>query len=194
MWRRKEIFTIPNLLSVFRIILAIAFLEIGIRWGMEEKQFLLIGILLVSALTDFLDGMIARKFNMISELGKVLDPIADKVTQGVLLMCFLHKYQTAKYVFVFFLIKECYMGVMGLKAVVAAKKNEGAMWYGKVSTAIFYAVMVILVVFQKIPQIIAEGMIVVSGLFMLLALVLYARYFGALQKNAGIKDLQVDEE
>lgn len=73
--------------------------------------------------------------NILSELGKVLDPIADKLTQGVLLICFLYQYKMAKYVLILFLIKESYMGVMGLKTISATRKNEGAMWYGKVNTA-----------------------------------------------------------
>lgn len=193
MWKKKEIFTIPNALSLFRIVLAILFLELGLKWGMDERQPILIGILLVSAMTDFLDGKIARKFNMVSELGKILDPIADKITQGALLICFLYKYRTARYVFLFFLIKESYMAIMGLKAVTAAGKNEGAMWYGKVNTAFFYAVMVILVLFQGIPQIVAEILISGSGLLMLLALDLYARYFNSLQKIATDKKTVKEE-
>lgn len=193
MWKKKEIFTIPNALSLFRIVLAILFLELGLKWGMDERQPILIGILLVSAMTDFLDGKIARKFNMVSELGKILDPIADKITQGALLICFLYKYRTARYVFLFFLIKESYMAIMGLKAVTAAGKNEGAMWYGKVNTAFFYAVMVILVLFQGIPQIVAEILISGSGLLMLLALVLYVRYFNSLQKIATDKKTVKEE-
>lgn len=193
MWKKKEIFTIPNALSLFRIVLAILFLELGLKWGMDERQPILIGILLVSAMTDFLDGKIARKFNMVSELGKILDPIADKITQGALLICFLYKYRTARYVFLFFLIKESYMAIMGLKAVTAAGKNEGAMWYGKVNTAFFYAVMVILVLFQGIPHIVAEILISGSGLLMLLALVLYVRYFNSLQKIATDKKTVKEE-
>ena len=62
-------------------------MAIYLKWGMDEKRTILIGILIISGFSDFLDGKIARKFNMVSELGKILDPIADKLTQAVLLFC-----------------------------------------------------------------------------------------------------------
>ena len=77
----KELFknwkTIPNLLSFLRIvmvpIMSVLFLKGETGWA--------VFVLFLSGLSDFLDGKIARRFNQISELGKVLDPIADKLTQ-----------------------------------------------------------------------------------------------------------------
>ena len=182
--KNKKIFTIPNILSVFRILLAILFFDIYIDYGLEVKRTELILILCISGLTDFLDGKIARRFNMISELGKILDPIADKLTQCVLLICFLHKYDVAKYVFVVFLVKEIYMGIAGLKTISVTGKNEGAMWYGKVSTAVFYLVMILLFCISNIPEIIAECMLVLCGILMLMSLLLYANYYKKLQTEA----------
>lgn len=182
--KNKKIFTIPNILSVFRILLAILFFDIYIEYGLEIKRTELILILCISGLTDFLDGKIARRFNMISELGKILDPIADKLTQCVLLICFLHKYDVAKYVFVVFLVKEIYMGVAGLKTISVTGKNEGAMWYGKVSTAVFYLVMILLFCIPNIPEIISECMLVLCGILMLMSLLLYANYYKKLQTEA----------
>lgn len=137
---REELLTVPNLLSTFRLVLAVLFWGIYQRYGgMAENRKLLTGILLLSGITDFLDGKIARRFHMVSEVGKILDPIADKVTQGVLLICFFSEYEVAKGVFLLFLIKECYMSVMGTRAIKRVKKNEGAKWYGKINTAVFYA-------------------------------------------------------
>lgn len=180
---KKKIITIPNILSLFRIFLAIMFLVISLKYGIEEKRNILLIILIISGITDYLDGLIARRFDMISELGKMLDPIADKLTQGVLLICFLYQYKMAKYVLVLFLIKEVYSGVMGMKTIYVTGKNEGAMWYGKVSTAFFYAVMIILFLFPQIPDDCAEMMITACGLFMLMAFILYSRYYRRLQKN-----------
>jgi cardiolipin synthase len=147
------------------------------------KQEILIGILIVSAVTDLLDGKIARRFHMISEVGKILDPIADKLTQGILLICFLMEYQMAKYVLILFLVKESYMGIMGLKTIRATGKNEGSMWYGKISTVVFYAVMMILALFPQIPQQVGELLLICCGAFMLLAFVQYGRRFHKLRKN-----------
>lgn len=96
---KKQIFTIPNLLSTFRIVLAFVFLAAFYQSGASGRSNLLTAIILLSALTDFLDGKIARKFNMVSELGKILDPIADKITQGVLILCLMKEYSLLKWLF-----------------------------------------------------------------------------------------------
>lgn len=189
---KKKIFTIPNILSLFRIILAIVFLNISIKFGIAEKRNTLLIILIISGISDFLDGQIARRFHMVSDLGKILDPIADKLTQGVLLICFLYQYKMAKYVLVLFLIKETYMGVMGLKTLTTTGKNEGAMWYGKVSTAFFYVAMVILFLFPQIPVLVAECLICACGIFLLMSLIMYNRYYKQMQKMIGGKE-QVNE-
>lgn len=190
---QKKIFTIPNILSVFRIILAVLFLEIDFKWGMDEKRTILIGILIISGFSDFLDGKIARKFNMVSELGKILDPIADKLTQAVLLFCFIYKYETAKYILILFLFKEIYVGAMGLKTIATIGKNEGAMWYGKISTAFFYTVMAILFLFPQIPKFIAEILIIGYGIMLIMAGTLYTKHFIYLQKYAETKKKQSND-
>ena len=82
---KKEIFTIPNLLSLFRLVLIPVYVVIYLNARAPEDYFLAGGILAVSCLTDLVDGKIARHFNMISTVGKVLDPVADKSTQFTLL-------------------------------------------------------------------------------------------------------------
>ena len=102
---KKTIFTIPNILSSFRVILAFVFLTIFYQSDLDNKERYSIAIILISALTDFLDGKIARKFNMVSELGKILDPIADKITQGVLILCLMKKYPLLRWLFLLFAVK-----------------------------------------------------------------------------------------
>jgi cardiolipin synthase len=147
---------------------------------------------MISGITDFLDGFIARKFNMVSELGKLLDPIADKVTQGVLLLCFLSEYKLIKYVFILFVVKECSMAAMGTKTMIKTGENDGAKWYGKVSTAVFYTVMVVLFLFPGIPETSANLLILCSGGCMLLALIMYLRHYYFLQKKVSNYSGQVE--
>ena len=73
---------------------------------------------------------------------------------------------------------------MEVKTITATKSNEGAKWYGKVSTAVFYIIMIILFVFPTIPYQVAEGLIALCGVFMLLSLILYDRHFKKLQREA----------
>ena len=95
----KERFSIPNLMGYFRLLLIPV-------WAA--------GVVLLSSLTDLFDGMIARKFNMITNLGKALDPIADKLTHGALALCLAFRYPQMWVLFGLMVLKEGYMVVMGL--------------------------------------------------------------------------------
>jgi CDP-diacylglycerol--glycerol-3-phosphate 3-phosphatidyltransferase len=185
--KKTEVLTIPNLLSVFRLVLAVVFMGIYQRCGgMEENRVLLTGIMILSGVTDFLDGKIARKYNMVSELGKILDPFADKVTQGALLLCLSSKYKLVRALFVFLLLKEWYTTVQGMKTSIKRKVNDGAQWYGKISTAVFYVIMIALLVFPQISDKTANILLLCCGGFMLLSFVMYARYYrGWLQEVNG---------
>ena len=84
---KKEIFSIPNLLSFFRLALIPVYAYIYLN-ATQMHQYVLAGtIMAVSCLTDMIDGKIARHFNMIPTVGKILDPIADKMTQFTLTLC-----------------------------------------------------------------------------------------------------------
>lgn len=181
---KKDIMTIPNLLSLIRLILAALFLWVFYFSDISAKRESLIGILVLSALTDYLDGKIARKFHMVSELGKILDPIADKITQGVLLICLLSEYKLLTLLLILFVIKESYMAFEGIRVIKRTDLNEGAMWYGKVNTAVFYLVMFLLIFVPGISGKAANLLILISGIFMLLAFVMYAiRYHKLMQQT-----------
>lgn len=174
---KKEICTIPNALSLIRIMLAIVILEIAINQGIESQRSLLIGLVCLSGLTDALDGYIARKYHKISEVGKILDPIADKLTQGVLLLCFIKKYPMIKYLFFIFVIKESYMAIMGAKALQVSGYNEGALWFGKINTIVFYSVMVLLLCCKNITYQKANGLLMVCGFCLIFAFICYASFY-----------------
>ena len=147
--KAKDIISIPNILSYFRIILIFVFLFVY-RQEIEYKSVYLGLILACSGISDVLDGYIARKYNMVTELGKCLDPIADKLTQFILLFCLLSKYPIAKVTLGVFLIKEAVVIMIGYKVICLQGKNDGAKWYGKISTVIFYIVTIVLVLFSDI--------------------------------------------
>ena len=111
---KKEVFTIPNLLSLFRLVLIPVYVVIYLNATQMHEYFLAGTILAVSCLTDMIDGKIARRFNMISTVGKILDPIADKLTQFTLTLCLSIKYPILRFVLVLFVIKEGFQGIMGL--------------------------------------------------------------------------------
>ncbi len=147
-FKAKDLIAVPNILSYFRIILALLFLYVY-QQDIQQKSIYLGSILIASGISDILDGYIARKYNMITELGKCLDPVADKLTQFILLICLLVKYPMAKITLSIFIVKELIVTITGFKVISVQGKNEGAKWYGKLSTIIFYLSTIILVLFSE---------------------------------------------
>lgn len=167
-----DILTIPNLLSLLRIPLAFLFYYFY-TWNNLKGLILSILILLVSALTDMLDGKIARHFHQISEFGKILDPIADKITQATFIFCLFNRYPAIIPLFIFFLVKETTIAVFALIAVRRSGENQGAMIYGKVNTVLLYICLGILLFAIDLPQRVANVIMCIAFLSLLQALVLY---------------------
>ena len=90
--RLKELFNIPNCLCYLRIILIPIFLHRYFLAGSKEDYYICATILIISGLSDFLDGYIARHYQMITDFGKVIDPIADKLTQFTIAVTLLFNY------------------------------------------------------------------------------------------------------
>ena len=152
---KKDIFTIPNMLSVLRFVMVAV-----IGWLYSTGQELWAGVvLIVSVLTDMLDGFIARKFDMVTDLGKLLDPVADKVTQGVVFLFLASRHPTLWYVFGLFVVKEFYMLFMGSYIYKKTGKVGGAKWYGKVSTAAIMISIIAILLFPGLPESVVSTMI-----------------------------------
>ena len=111
---KKEIFSIPNLMGYFRILLIPVFCYLYITAETEREYLYAALVVLLSSLTDLFDGKIARDFHMVTELGKALDPIADKLTHAALAICLATRYPMMWALIALMLVKEGYMGVMGL--------------------------------------------------------------------------------
>lgn len=110
-WDKREYFSIPNLMGYFRILLIPIYLIVYIRADSVRDYQIAAGIMVLSFLSDFLDGKIARRFNMVTEFGKILDPIADKMTQGTLALSFTFRYPAMGVLLLLFLLKETIMGI-----------------------------------------------------------------------------------
>ena len=134
--------TVPNALSVLRILIIPFF-----AWYfMQDQLVAAVALLVLSGLSDCVDGFIARKLNQVTELGKMLDPLADKLTQGVVALCLAVKFPVIGPVLLVFIAKEL---VMLCGAVVLLKKQKrpcAAQWYGKVATVMFYVSVAVIVV------------------------------------------------
>ena len=185
---KKEILTIPNLLSVFRIALLPVYLHIYLNADSPDDYTAAAVILAVSCLTDMVDGKIARKFNMISNVGKVLDPLADKLTQLGLLLCLSVRRRILKYLLVIFLIKEFWQLFAMLAAMRRGKALNGALWSGKVSTTVLFTSLGLMFLFPNMTDRMANALAFVCLGFLLYAFGDYAiAYLG---KNKKIYDLE----
>lgn len=147
---KKEIITIPNLLSLFRIILIPIYVNIYLD-ATEDRQYLMAGsILALSCLTDMVDGKIARNFHMISNVGKILDPLADKLTQLALILSLSAKYTVLYPVLALFLVKEFFQGGAFLFFAQKGKVLPGALFAGKLCTTVLFVSLILLVMFPRI--------------------------------------------
>lgn len=188
---KKEIVTIPNILSLFRILLIPVYAYIYLTAKTANDFYLAGGIFILSSLTDMADGIIARKFNMISRLGKILDPIADKVTQGIIMICLALKHANIWMLFTFFVVKEGFMTVMGIINLKKGKMLNGAKFSGKVCTTVLFISMIIMVLFPDIPQKGINSLIIISSFFMLYSFVSYlVMYFKHPNKLVDIRKEQ----
>lgn len=174
---KKEIFSIPNILTYIRMLLIPVFVYLFIHAG-EYKDYYLVGLIIfLSGLTDLFDGFIARKFNQITELGKMIDPLADKLTQLAIVLCLLFRYPYMWILVTFFVIKELFLGINGLILLKQGKKLDGAKWFGKLSTAVFYIAMGILITFPRLDPAITMSLMIVTGLFLFISFLMYIPEF-----------------
>ena len=199
----KDAFTIPNILSYVRILLIPLFIWLFLTalWGPDELSYyyyIAAGIVLLSGLTDMLDGKIARHFNQITELGKLLDPVADKLTQGAVIFCLALKFPLMWVTFGLLVVKELFMGIVGLVNLKRfGKKLDGALWFGKVCTTLFYVVVSALLLIPDIWSELANGLIAFCGVVILITFVLYARVLirpNAEQNSDKIADVNSKDE
>ena len=174
---RKEIFTVPNLLSSLRLCLAIAFLGICQRYGFRENRSLLVMIILVAAVTDLADGKIARTFHQVSKVGRALDPLADKAMQGVMIACLMPYYPLAELVLLLLFAKELMTMAAGWKVIMETEADLEAQWHGKLNTVVTYIVVLILTAGARLPYSTANVLIGACAVCMIMSFVMYMSDF-----------------
>ena len=184
---KKDIFTIPNLLSLFRLILIPVYIVIYLNASDSVDYALAAGILAVSCLTDMIDGKIARHFNMISTIGKVLDPVADKATQFSLTVCLAIKHPVLWYLAALFVVKEGFQLVAGLVSIHHGKMLNGALLAGKVCTCILFVSLILLVLLPELDAWIVSMIAAIDAVFMVISLLQYI--FVYFRKSSIIQDI-----
>ena len=181
-----DIFTIPNLLSLIRIALVPVFMYTYIA---RQDYILTAVLLLISGITDVADGYIARTFHLVSNIGKALDPIADKLTQAAIMLCLVARFPNMIYPLILIFIKEITSGILGLVTIKKTGRVKGAVWHGKLTTVMIYVTMLVHLVWIHISEEVSNVLIFACCGLMLLSFTLYAiRYFSMLK--AGPEETQ----
>lgn len=167
---------LANKLTLMRVVMVPFFVAFMLISALPYNYLWALVVFAAASITDMLDGKIARKYNMISDVGKILDPVADKLTQISMLFCLVSRYAWLWYLVGFFVCKELLQALMGYVVLRRKESVDGAQWFGKASTVVFYGVMILLFVFPALPEIWAQRLCGLSGGMLLLSLVMYLRY------------------
>ncbi len=167
---QKRIVTIPNILSLFRICLIPVIVWL---YCFKENYLLATAVLTLSGVTDVVDGFIARHFHMISDVGKALDPIADKLTQIAMLSCLVTRFPLMLLPLVLLVVKELFAGITGLITIKKTGVVLAAVWHGKATTVALYAMMALHLVWYGIPVSASNVLVVLCTLIMLMSAILY---------------------
>lgn len=176
---------IPNALSILRILLVPAFVALYLLSSEEHPDLMYwsFGVLLLSGVSDSLDGIIARKFNQITDLGKLLDPVADKLTQVAVVVCLATRFSQLIPLVIICFVKEVAQSIGGLMLLWRGAEVRGASWYGKVCTFVFYGVMALIVLLPNMYSWVRVVLVTIVALLMIFAFVNYMRVFLGVRKT-----------
>lgn len=173
----KQILSIPNILSIIRLLLIPMFLYLYFK-AESPLDFLIVGLIILgSGLTDLFDGLIARRFNMITELGIILDPVADKLTQFAVILMLILRFPAILWLVALFMVKEIYMLVNDIKLLKKGKRFSGALWAGKVATATFFVTTFLLVSFPQMGALYANLLMIITGVMLSISFYQYSQAF-----------------
>lgn len=178
--------TVPNVLSLLRIAILPVFIILYIRSCVIDSAALMytaFGLLVLSGLTDCFDGWIARRFHQESEIGKLLDPVADKLTQVAVLIALATQYREFLPLLVICTVKEMLQGLGGLIVLGKGIEMRSSKWYGKMSTVVFYVSVAAIVLWKDMPHWLVLALISLVGVLMLFAFLRYLQLFLTIRKD-----------
>lgn len=174
---RNQNLTVPNLLSVVRI----AIVPFFAYYFMRDDIVISVVLIGLSGLSDAVDGFIARRFNQVTELGKILDPFADKITQATVAVCLAIKYPTICPLLILLIVKELAMLSLSVALLKKMRKPCAAKWYGKVATTLFYVSVIAIVTMSILKadpfvfNVVSNILLAITGIMMVYSAY---KYFG----------------
>lgn len=189
---KKDVLTIPNMLSLFRLALIPLYVSIYLNAEDAADYYLASAILAVSCLTDLIDGQIARRFNMISTVGKILDPFADKITQFTLVVCLAVRHSVLWIIVCLIFVKEIFQLVAGIIAFRRGRMLKGAQITGKVCTTVLFVSLILMVMLPELKSTVVNWIALIDGIFLLIAFADYVTVY--IRKGSKFQALETKEE
>ena len=179
--RKSTFFTVPNILTLVRLCLIPVIVYV---YCFKDMYILTAALIILSAATDVIDGIIARHFNLVSDVGKILDPIADKLTQLAVLICLITQF--GWYMLIpaaLLVVKEVFAGIVVLVAINKTGEVTSSVWHGKLTTVLLYFVMGLHVVWPTMPEQLSYVLVILCAAVMIMSAILYAvLMFGRIKK------------
>lgn len=175
----KENLTIPNVISLLRICIIPVFIYLYFS-SKEQHYYYALLVIVLSAVTDVVDGFIARRFNMVSDVGKVLDPIADKLTQVSVVFCLMFTHPNLIVMVVVLFTKELLTLFAAVYILRTGFKPISAKWFGKLATVVVYMTFfyaIYLDINPSMPTIVLDVMAVASTVCLVLSMAGYIKVF-----------------
>lgn len=166
----NEFFTIPNMLSLLRLLLIPVIVYL---YCFKHDNLWTLIMIAFSSLTDVVDGFIARRFNMITDFGKFLDPLADKATQITIIACLITRFKAMIIPCVLLVIKELSALLMRFAIYKESEVVDGAKWHGKLATVIVVSTVASHLIWYDMTQMTSTVIICVCTAFILFSGILY---------------------
>ena len=189
---RDKLKFIPNLLCVIRILLVFVFIYLSLNDMLGAALI----VFLVAGATDVLDGFLARRYNWITDLGKILDPFADKLMQCTVLIILSIRNILPIWFAIVFILKEVVTLAMGLLVIKKRNVVVVSKWYGKAAVCLFYATVALSVILRDF---LAENALIYALMFVpaavcaVCAFVAYFKHYYSSLKTPKEKDIESPE-
>ena len=182
-FNKKDLLTVPNILTYFRFLLVPVFIILYLKASSIPENLLAVACVVVSAVTDIADGRIARATGQITDIGKILDPLADKLMEFAMMFCIAIRYPIVISLFVTFAVKELVSLVFSGYLFKNDKNIGGSMWCGKLCTVVLYGVLLIFLIIPDINRTAQIILVIISLAAMVLAFVVYMHAYWNLLKE-----------
>ena len=190
--RKEDLFNIPNLLCYVRILLVPFFVYLFIKHLYWQSAV----VVVLASATDIVDGWIARHFNMITDWGKFIDPLADKLMQLAMLIMSVMKHPLVAILIALFVVKEIIMLIVGLYIYHKGDNLNGAMWCGKLCTVVLdlSLLTIIALPLHILTDSLVIVLIAVCSAFLILSFVVYMNAYKKLYREMKAEGLIVKND